>query len=174
MVLLLIAAGCSNNDDNAGSSGATGGGASGQSENTGTVNVLSAMEPSEAGPIQAIFDDKINSQTDYKAEIEADGDFEAALPDPGRGRHARRGLRAAAGRGGRAGQVAGTIVSLEDMGFNIDELNATFGEYFMSLGEYNGKHYGMPTNINLKSMVWYPKEDVRRGRATRCRRRGTS
>ena len=45
------------------------------------------------------------------------------------------------------------------MGFNIDELNATFGEYFMSLGEYNGKHYGIPTNINLKSMVWYPKDD---------------
>jgi alpha-glucoside transport system substrate-binding protein len=29
----------------------------------------------------------------------------------------------------------------------------------MSLGEYNGKHYGLPTNINLKSMVWYPKDD---------------
>ena len=58
----------------------------------------------------------------------------------------------------------GSIVSLEDMGFDIDELNATFGEYFLSLGEYNGKHYGMPTNINLKSMVWYPKDDVRRGR----------
>ena len=45
------------------------------------------------------------------------------------------------------------------MGFNIDDLNATFGEYFMSLGEYNGEHYGIPTNINLKSMVWYPKDD---------------
>ena len=47
-VLVVIAAGCSNNDDNAGSSGATGGGASGQSENIGTVNVLSALDPSEA------------------------------------------------------------------------------------------------------------------------------
>jgi alpha-glucoside transport system substrate-binding protein len=45
------------------------------------------------------------------------------------------------------------------MGFNIDDLNATFGEYFMSLGEYNGEHYGIPTNINLKSMIWYPKDD---------------
>jgi alpha-glucoside transport system substrate-binding protein len=26
------------------------------------------------------------------------------------------------------------------------------------LGEYNGKHYGLPTNINLKSMIWYPKK----------------
>src|SRR3546814_1431819 len=34
-----------------------------------------------------------------------------------------------------------------------------FGEYFLSLGEYEGKHYGVPTNINLKSMVWYPKDD---------------
>ena len=29
----------------------------------------------------------------------------------------------------------------------------------MALGEYEGKHYGLPTNINLKSMVWYPKDD---------------
>jgi alpha-glucoside transport system substrate-binding protein len=45
------------------------------------------------------------------------------------------------------------------MGFDIGELEATFGEYFLSLGEYNGEHYGIPTNINLKSMVWYPKDD---------------
>ncbi len=29
----------------------------------------------------------------------------------------------------------------------------------MALGEYEGEHYGLPTNINLKSMVWYPKDD---------------
>ena len=29
----------------------------------------------------------------------------------------------------------------------------------MSLGEYEGEHYGMPTNINLKSMIWYPVDD---------------
>ena len=45
------------------------------------------------------------------------------------------------------------------MGFDIDELNATLGESFVTLGEYKGKHYGLPTNINLKSMVWYPKDD---------------
>jgi alpha-glucoside transport system substrate-binding protein len=28
----------------------------------------------------------------------------------------------------------------------------------MGLGEYNGKHYGVPTNVNLKSMIWYPKK----------------
>src|SRR5690606_34855788 len=51
----------------------------------------------------------------------------------------------------------GLIVSLEDLGFDMDEINALFGEAFVALGEYNGEHYGLPTNINLKSMVWYPK-----------------
>ncbi len=32
-----------------------------------------------------------------------------------------------------------------------------FGEYYLSLGEFDGEHCGLPTNINLKSMVWYPK-----------------
>ena len=45
------------------------------------------------------------------------------------------------------------------MGFDIDELNAELGEDFVALGEFEGKHYGLPTNINLKSMVWYPKDD---------------
>jgi ABC-type sugar transport system, periplasmic component len=156
-VVLLIAAGCSNKNDNAGggsaSTGATGGGA-----NTGSVNVLSALDPKESGPMQNVFDTLINSKTDYKAEIEADANFEQDVQ-----------IRAQAGTldvillpqpGAVVEQAkAGNAVSLEDMGFNIDELNATFGEYFMSLGEYNGKHYGLPTNINLKSMVWYPKDD---------------
>ena len=108
--------------------------------------------------MQKVFDDLINSQTDYKAEIEADANFEQDVQ-----------IRAQAGTldvillpqpGAVVEQAkAGNAISLEDMGFNIDELNATFGEYFMSLGEYNGEHYGIPTNINLKSMVWYPKDD---------------
>ena len=51
----------------------------------------------------------------------------------------------------------GEIVALEDLGINIDDLNALVGESFVALGEYKGKHYGLPTNINLKSMIWYPK-----------------
>jgi alpha-glucoside transport system substrate-binding protein len=153
-VIVLIAVACKKSETPAASGGAspTGG------ADTGTVNVLSALDPKEAGPMQTVLDDLINSQVDYKAEIEASGDFETQtqiraqagtldvilLPQPG--------AVVDQAKGGKA-------ISLEDMGFNIDELNATFGEYFMSLGEYNGKHYGIPTNINLKSMVWYPKDD---------------
>ena len=43
----------------------------------------------------------------------------------------------------------------------------------MALGEVDGKHYGIPTNINLKSMVWYPKDDFD-DKGSRPRRRGTS
>jgi alpha-glucoside transport system substrate-binding protein len=158
VVLLMVAAACSSDEGDGGGTtgGATGGG--NQLEDTGTVNLLSAISPEEAVGVQGIFDDLINSQTDYTAEIEASADFEeqfqiraeggtldvAALPQPG----------AVA-----AQAAAGTIMSLEDLGFDIDELNATFGEYFMSLGEYQGEHYGIPSNINLKSMVWYPKDD---------------
>jgi alpha-glucoside transport system substrate-binding protein len=29
----------------------------------------------------------------------------------------------------------------------------------MGLSEYQGKHYAVPTNVNLKSMIWYAKDD---------------
>jgi alpha-glucoside transport system substrate-binding protein len=150
-LLFMVACGDDDDDDDT----STG---EGQSENTGSVNVLSAAEPEEADAYNAIFDELINADADYTAEVEASGDFEeqlqiraeggtldvAAVPQPG-------GVVALAEKG--------QIVALEDMGFDIDELNETFGETFVALGEYDGKHYGIPSNINLKSMVWYPKDD---------------
>ena len=155
VAILMVAAACKKSDDNTGASG----GPSNQTADTGKVNVLGAIDPvKEQAPMQKAIDDLINSKVDYKAEVEADGNFETDLP-----------IRAQAGTldvillpqpGAVLAQAAsGKAISLEDMGFNIDDLNATFGEYFMSLGEYQGKHYGIPTNINLKSMVWYPKDD---------------
>ena len=154
VILLMVAAACSDDGgDEGGGGGATGGG-----EDTGTVNVLAAMEPAEAEALQGIVDELITPEVDYQAEIEASADFEEQvqiraeggtldiilLPQPGAVvDHAE----------------SGAAVSLEDMGFDIAELEATFGEYFLSLGEFEGEHYGIPTNINLKSMVWYPKDD---------------
>jgi alpha-glucoside transport system substrate-binding protein len=155
VVATLLLAACGDDDDDAGgddSSNEQGGG-----DNTGTVNVLNAMEPEEADAIQPIIDEQYGD-ADYDVEIEASGDFEeqfqirseggtldvALLPQPGLVRDQA---------------AAGTIVSLEDMGFDIDELNDLFGEYFVSLSEVDGEHYGLPTNINLKSMIWYPKDD---------------
>lgn len=53
---------------------------------------------------------------------------------------------------------AGKVQSLEDMGFDMTAMEQKYGSYLLSLGEYNGKHYAIPTNTNIKSLIWYPKK----------------
>jgi alpha-glucoside transport system substrate-binding protein len=152
VVLGLLIAACGDDDDNGAAPTTAPSGA-----DTGRVNLLTALDETEAVHIRTIFDDFIHSEVEYTVEVEASPDFEeqfqiraqggtldiAAVPQPG----AIPDL-----------VERGEIVALEDMGFDIGELNDMFGEGFVALGEYNGKHYGLPTNINLKSMVWYPKQ----------------
>ena len=155
VALTLVTAACGDDDDGDGATESTGGGGE---ANTGSVNLLAAVEPEEGTAVQGIFDELINSETDYTVEIEASGNFEEQFQIRAEG--GTLDLAAVPQPGAIPALVdAGSIVSLEDLGFDIDELNATFGEAFVALGEYEGAHYGLPTNINLKSMVWYPKDD---------------
>jgi alpha-glucoside transport system substrate-binding protein len=154
-VIVMLLAACGDDDDDDGGAADTEEGGGG--EDTGTVNVLNAMEPEEAEVVQGVVDELITSETDYDVEIEASGSFEedfqiraeggtldvALLPQPG-------AVEDAVDQG---------AVALEDMGFDIAELEATFGPYLLSLVEVDGKHYGLPSNLNLKSMIWYPKDD---------------
>lgn len=161
----LILGACGDDDDGgddggtaASDDGGTTDGGSDAGENTGQVTLLSAVEPEEAEAVQAIFDEMINSDADYTAEIEAAGNFEEQFQIRAEG--GTLDLAAVPQPGAIADLAdSGSIVALEDLGFDIAELNATFGESFVALGEHEGKHYGLPTNINLKSMVWYPKDD---------------
>lgn len=162
--IVIVAAACGNDDDGDTAAEAPpeeaeeeGDGEQAGGEDTGSVNVLNAMEPEEADAIQGIMDELIGSEVDYDVEIEAAGNFEedfqirseggtldiALLPQPGQ----------------VADAVDNGAVALEDMGFDIAELEETFGESLLSLVEVDGKHYGMPSNVNLKSMIWYPKDD---------------
>jgi alpha-glucoside transport system substrate-binding protein len=150
-VLALVAAACS---DDGGGDGDGGGEATGVVDDTGTVNVLNAMEPEEAAAVQEIVD--ANVDADYTIEIEASADFEEQLPIRAEGGTLDVALVPQPGSV-RGMAEDGTIVSLEDMGFQIDDLAELFGDYYLSLGEVDGEHYGLPTNINLKSMIWYPK-----------------
>jgi alpha-glucoside transport system substrate-binding protein len=148
--VLMVAAACGDDDDGGDDSAGDGNG-----EPSGTVNVLNAMEPEENDYVQGVVDDVIVSEADYDVEMEASGNFEedyqiraeggtldvAMLPQPG----------------AVADSVDQGAVALEDMGLDIAELEETYGEYLMSLVEVDGKHYGIPSNVNLKSMVWYPK-----------------
>ena len=152
-VLALLAGACGNDDDN----DVTPPEDAELGEDTGTVNLLTALDQTEADAVGAIFDDLIHSETDYTVEIEASPDFEEQFQIRAQG--GTLDLAAVPQPGAIPDLVErGEIVSLESLGFDIDELNAQFGEGFVALGEYEGQHYGLPTNINLKSMVWYPKE----------------
>src|SRR4029450_12629528 len=129
-----------------------------QEENTGTVNVLSALAAEEADTLQTLWDTTYGSEVDYQVEFEGSEQFEEQLQ-----------IRSEAGTldtillpqpgAVKAQAASGNALSLEDLGYNVDDLNATFGEYFVSLGEFEGEHYGLPTNSNWKSLIWYPKDD---------------
>src|SRR3954462_2699435 len=114
-VLVLVAGACKadSGDDNNGGGGGSGGGST--EENTGKVNVFSALEPEENDVLQSIADKTINTdQTDYKVEFEQSADFEQQVQ-----------IRAQGGTldvillpqpGAVAAQAAtGNAVSLEDM-----------------------------------------------------------
>ena len=156
VALLLIAAACSSDDDGDGGGGGDGETAATE-PNTGTVNVLNAMEPNEAEAVQAAVDDNL-VDADYAVEIEASADFEEQFAIRSEGGTLDVALVPQPGTVIQQAQ-AGTILSLEDLGIDVEALEESYGDYLFSLVESDGEHYGIPTNVNLKSMVWYPKDD---------------
>jgi alpha-glucoside transport system substrate-binding protein len=120
-----------------------------------SVSVFGAPTSVEADAINAVIQEFVNEPTGMDAFYEGSDSFEeqvlirveggnppdvALFPQPG-----------AVIRQAEEGQ----IISLEQLGFDIDELKATFGDYLIELGEYEGEHYAVPTNANLKSLIWY-------------------
>jgi alpha-glucoside transport system substrate-binding protein len=150
-IVLLIGGACKANEDEGGATGAA------TEANTGKINVLSPGEPEEMAALQGIADDQITG-VDYTVEFESDGNFEQDVQVRGQG--GTLDVILLPQPGALPGLVtSANAVSLEDMGYDIGELEATFGTPFMDLGLVDGKHYGIPTNIALKSMIWYPKDD---------------
>lgn len=152
MVLLL--AGCSVNIYEAGS-GAGGGAAAAQEENVGRVDVAGAATGPDGQAIQEVIDEGVNSQADFTATYTGSDAFETNIVI-----QIEAGTPPDIGFYPQPGAVVeqaqqGNLVSLEDLGFDIAELEERFGEYMLSLGEYDGQHYGYPDTINFKSAVWY-------------------
>jgi alpha-glucoside transport system substrate-binding protein len=155
LALLLVAAACG---DDEGDGGGGGDGETAATEpNTGTVNVLNAMEPDEAVAVQGAVDENLED-ADYAVEIEASADFEEQFAIRSEGGTLDIALVPQPGTVIQQAQ-AGTIMSLEDLGIDVAALQEEYGDYLFSLVEHEGEHYGIPTNVNLKSMVWYPKDD---------------
>ena len=121
------------------------------------VSVFGAVTGIEGAGVTQVIDENVNEGADFVATYEGSDSFEEQIK-----------IRV---EGGNAPDVAlypqpgaiieqaaaGNVVALEDLGYSIEELESTFGAYLLSLGEYEGKHYGLPTNVNMKSFVWYPK-----------------
>ena len=149
LVLTMLVA-CGDDDDDEG----------GEAEGGGeTVTVVNAMEPEEATALQEVVDELITADTDYTVEIQANAEFEEQTQIAVEGGNPPS-IAMYPGPGAvQEWAESGDAIALEDLGFDAAELEETFGEHLMSLGEFEGKHYGLPTNINLKSMVWYPKDD---------------
>jgi alpha-glucoside transport system substrate-binding protein len=169
LVFALVAAACSSDsDDDTTTTGADSGGSTETTPGatneytsvdvSGTeVSVFAAPTGVEGDSIQKTFD-VYNEATGGTVTYEGSDDMEAQLR-----------IRV---EGGNPPDIAilpqpgsiceyadgGDIVSLEDMGMDIAELEAVHGAYFMNLGVCDdGKHYSIPTNANYKSIVWYNK-----------------
>jgi alpha-glucoside transport system substrate-binding protein len=159
LALTLALAGACGDDDDDSQGGAIDSSTTTVVEPTGSVALFSAMEPNEGVALQKVVDDLINSKVKYKATVETSSAFEEQAKIRVQGGNPPEIIMYPQPGSVVEQAKAGKAIALEDLGFNMAELNATFGEFFMSMGEYNGKHYGMPTNINFKSMIWYPKDD---------------
>ncbi len=157
---VLLAAACG--DDDAESTTTTAGQASttvttsGEPDLAGTeVTIFGAFTSVEQDAVNSVIDQFFNQPTGAKAVYEGSESFEEQIK-----------IRVEGGNppdialypqpGSVVEQAeAGNAIALEDLGFDIAELEATFGSYLLGLGEFNGKHYGIPTNANIKSLVWY-------------------
>ncbi len=152
LAFALIVAACGDDDDAADTTGAAGGDLAGTS-----VSIFGAFTSVEADAVNAVIDEYFDGPTGADTFYEGSESFEeqvkiridggnppdiALYPQPGSVVEQAE---------------AGNAIALEDLGFTYEELEATFGAYLLSLGEYNGKHYGIPTNVNSKSLVWYNK-----------------
>jgi alpha-glucoside transport system substrate-binding protein len=152
LAFALIVAACGDDDDGADTTGA----ASGEFDGT-SISIFGAFTTVEADAVNAVIDEYFDGPTGADTFYEGSESFEeqikirvdggnppdiALYPQPGSVVEQAE---------------AGNAIALEDLGFTYEELEATFGAYLLSLGEYDGKHYGIPTNVNSKSLVWYNK-----------------
>jgi alpha-glucoside transport system substrate-binding protein len=149
VVFAMIAAACGDGDGDAGDGG----------EDKAGVSVFGAFSGIEAQAVQQVIDDKLGDK-DYAAEYEGSDSFEEQIKiRVDGGNPPDVALYPQPGSVVEQGDL-GNAIALEDLGFDIAELEALFGPYLISLGVgADGKHYGLPTNVNSKSLVWYPKAE---------------
>jgi alpha-glucoside transport system substrate-binding protein len=161
----LVLTACGGDDDNGTTDepAATDNGEDGETTEDGEAADLSGTEVSifgafssiEADAVNGVIDEFFNQPTGANAFYEGSDSFESQIQirvdggnPPDIAIYPQPGSVVDQARQGNA-------IAIEDLGYDIAELEERFGDYLLSLGEYEGKHYGIPTNVNLKSLIWY-------------------
>ncbi|MDH5294822.1 MAG: ABC transporter substrate-binding protein [Acidimicrobiia bacterium] len=156
LALAMVIAACGG-DETADTTGEGGTDSGGLAAGDGSVDVFGAFSGIEAEAVNQVITDQINGAdgVEYTAEYEGSDSFEEQIKIRVEGGNAPD-IAIYPQPGSVVEQAAdGNAIALEDLGYDIAELEGIFGDYLLSLGEYEGKHYGIPTNVNLKSTVWY-------------------
>jgi alpha-glucoside transport system substrate-binding protein len=162
-VLAMVLAACGDDGDGAdttaapdGDTATTAAGGDGEAEEVGAAFALFGAPTGVEGDALAGFVDVYNEQTGSSITYRGSDGFEDELR--------------IAVDGGDPPEVAftpqpasicafadeGVLVSLEEMGFDIAEMEANHSKYWMDLGLCDdGQHYGIPWFPNFKSVVFY-------------------
>jgi alpha-glucoside transport system substrate-binding protein len=140
------------------SAAACGGDGGGAEEGTGTVSVLSLWGGSEQEAFQKVLT-QFTQDTGIKTKYETARDFLPVI----RSRLAAGNppMVAIIPRPGIVQDLAneGSLISLEDLGLDPDQINQNYSEAWTNLTTVDGTTYGIVAKANSKSVVWYRPDD---------------
>jgi alpha-glucoside transport system substrate-binding protein len=135
-----------------------GGDEGGTEEGTGTVTVLSLWGGSEQEAFQKVLA-QFTKDTGIKTKYESARDFLPVI----RSRLAAGNppMVAIIPRPGIVSDLAkeGSLISLEDLGLDADEINSNYSDAWTNLTEVDGTTYGVVAKANSKSVIWYSPAD---------------
>ena len=160
----LLAAACGSDDDDGGDGAETTDGGGGDSAVGGAEFTLFGAPTGVEGDALQGFIDVYNEETGSNITFTGSDDFESQLRirvdggDPP--------VMAFTPQPASICEFAdqGALVSLEEMGFDIAQMEEDHSEYWMNLGVCeDGNHYGVPWFPNYKSIVFYNKPAFEEG-----------
>jgi alpha-glucoside transport system substrate-binding protein len=153
----LLAAACGSDDDDGGADTTTDGADDGgDAQSRDASFTLFGAPTGVEGEALAGFIDVYNETTGTDIEFTGSDDFESQLRIRVDG-----GDPPAVAFTPQPGTICsfadeGALVSLEEMGFDIEQMKEDHSAYWMGLGECDdGQHYGIPWFPNYKSIVFY-------------------
>ena len=145
--LSIASAACGGGDDDGGAE-----------EGTGTVSVLSLWGGGEQEAFQEVLA-AFTEETGIRTQYESARDFLPVI----RSRLAAGNppMVAIIPRPGIVEDLAneGSLISLEDLGLDVDAINENYTEAWTNLTDVDGTTYGVVAKANSKSVVWYRPDD---------------